>query len=67
MQTDNTLRDYPDILTVQDASMILRVGKKTVYSLMNTGQLRYKKIGKKYVTSKMWLQEYFSCTSEKEM
>jgi len=58
MQIDKNLDKYPDLLTVEDASEILRVGKKSVYKLMSNEQLRYKKIGRKYITSKIWLKEY---------
>jgi len=65
MLRDYKLERYPDMLTVEDVSEILRVGKKSIYMLMNNSQLRYKKIGRKYITSKKWLREYFEDDAEK--
>lgn len=60
MRSANLFKDYPDILTVSDVAEIMRVGKKTVYTLMRTGKLRYAKVGKKHVSSKAWVKDYLN-------
>lgn len=38
-------KDYPDVLTVQEASELLSVCKNTIYKLVKEGELPSRKIG----------------------
>ena len=42
------LSEYPDLLTVQEACEILRVGRRTVYKYINDLSLRSRMIAGKY-------------------
>ena len=41
------LEQYPDILTIDEVSEILKIGRNQCYNLLNTGRLRGFKTGKK--------------------
>lgn len=42
------LHEYPDILTVEDASEMLGVSTKTVYKLLRQGCIANRKVGRSY-------------------
>ena len=54
------LNKYPDILTVKDVMEILRVGKNTAYQLLNSGEIRSRKVGKKYLIPKKSVIDYIN-------
>ena len=39
---------YPDVLSVSDVCEILRIGKRSVYKLLNNHDLSYRRIGRIY-------------------
>ena len=40
--------NYPDVISINDVCQMLHISKRTVYSLIQTGQLPAKKIGRIY-------------------
>nr|WP_325195044.1 helix-turn-helix domain-containing protein [uncultured Oscillibacter sp.] len=51
--------DYPDVVTVkQMCSMLGGIGMKTAYALLESGQIRYTKIGKSFKIPKVFIIEY---------
>ena len=54
------MNKYPDILTVKDVMEILRVGKNTAYQLLNSGEIRSRKVGKKYLIPKKSVIDYIN-------
>ena len=60
--TDRTylsiLKEYPDILSVQEVAKILRIGKNKAYGLVNEGTLSSIKIGGKLIVPKMCLIQF---------
>lgn len=38
---------YPDILSIQETSELLKIGRNQVYNLLNTGELKGFRIGSK--------------------
>ena len=40
--------NYPDVISINDVCQMLHLSKRTVYSLIHTGQLPAKKIGRIY-------------------
>lgn len=52
------LHSLPDVLTVPQLQVILRIGKKAAYDLIHTGQIKYLKIGKSIRIPKRFLLEY---------
>lgn len=49
---------YDDILTVEDVMSALKLGKNSVYVLLNSGQLRGYKEGRVWFISKKELVSY---------
>lgn len=49
---------YDDILTVEDVMSALKLGKNSVYDLLNSGQLRGYKEGRVWFISKEELTAY---------
>lgn len=52
------LETYPDILKPSDLCTILHVSKKSIYALLASGELKSRKIGRKYFICKDTLIEY---------
>ena len=50
--------DYPDVLDVTEASMLLGVSTKTVYNLLKSGQIKKKKVGRAYRIPKVYITEF---------
>lgn len=51
----NVLKDYPDILTVEEMSNALGVSSKTGYKLIKDGKIQNMKVGRAYRISKVHL------------
>ena len=54
------LDNYNDVLTVDEVCEVLRIGKNTVYKLLQSCQLKSKKIGKNYKIPKLYIIEYLN-------
>ena len=52
------LDEYTDVLNTTDICTILRIGRKTAYQLLNSGEIPCKRIGRQYKISKASLIEY---------
>ena len=54
------LADYEEILTVEDVCNILRIGRKTIYSLLNSNTIENFKIGNTRRIPKQCLLNYIN-------
>ena len=52
------LKDYPDVLTVEDMSKALGVSSKTGYQLVRKNKVRHLKMGRTYRIPKVQLLAY---------
>ena len=52
------LDGYKDVLNIKEVCEILRIGRKTAYSLLKAGKLPYRKIGRCYKIPKAGLIRY---------
>lgn len=52
------LKNYPDVLTVQQVAAILNVSRRSVYKLLEHNLMPYRKIGRIYRISKQGLIDY---------
>ncbi len=52
------LSDYPDVLNVLDLCRALRIGKNTCYELLNNGEIKSFRIGKKHKIPKIYVIQY---------
>ena len=51
------LENYQDILEIKDICAVLRIGRKTAYKLLQSGQIPYRKVGRNYKIRKeeLWI------------
>lgn len=69
--TDRTcysmLKDQPEVLTVIEASKILRLGKNKTYDLVNSGRLSSIKVGGKIIVPKTCLVAFLLDTKNYQL
>lgn len=56
------LSNLPDVLTVEDLTQILGIGKNSAYNLVNSGSLKSVRVGRKYLISKQALLQFLGVT-----
>lgn len=61
------LKEYPEVLSVQEVAKILRIGKNKAYSLVNDGTLSSIKMGGKIIVPKMCLIHFLLDTKNYQM
>ncbi len=54
------LRNYPDLMTVDEARTALNIGRSTMYKLINSKQLKVLRIGTKYRIPKPYLIDFIT-------
>ena len=59
------LLSCPDILSVFDASKVLKLGRTTLYRLINSGEIRCVKVGRKIIIPRIYLQEFLENKTKK--
>ena len=52
------LKEYPDVLTVEQVAQILNVGINTAYRLVNSREIGCRKIGKSIRVPKVCVVDY---------
>lgn len=52
--------DYPDVITVNQLMEILHIGKNAAYNLLQTGEIKTIRIGRRYIIPKISIIEYIS-------
>ena len=52
--------NYPDCLSVIQLQEMLNLGKNSAYKLLETGQIKHRRLGKKYLIPKIYVIEYLS-------
>lgn len=52
---------YPDVVSVSELMDMLHIGKDTAYKLLQSGEIKSIKIGKKYRIPKKFILEYLRC------
>ena len=52
------IQDYPDVLTVEEVSELLRVCTKTVYKLIGNGEIKKVSVGRLFKIPKINIMEY---------
>lgn len=52
----NLLEKAPDIMTVMEAAKILKVGRSTMYRLIEDGSIRHVRIGRKILIPREYLR-----------
>ena len=54
----SVLEKAPDMMTVQEAAKILRVGRTTLYRLIKQDDLGHVRIGRKIVVPRIYLENF---------
>lgn len=49
---------YPDVVTVEQLCKMLCIGRNSAYKLLQTGEVKSVRIGKKYVIPTRWVVDY---------
>ena len=57
-QSIRRISDYPDILTVIEASELLGVSTKTIYKLLKEGQIEKRAVGREFKIPKVNVTDY---------
>lgn len=52
------LRDYPDIMTVEQLAAALQIGKNSAYDLLKNKRIGSKRVGRKYLIPKSCVIDY---------
>lgn len=58
--TDDSLRKYDDVLTINDLMDYLAIGKNTAYNLIRQGDIKSFRIGRNYKIPKQAVIEYIT-------
>ena len=51
---------YPDVVTVKDLCVMLKIGKNTAYKIINSGDIQSVRIGRKILIPKAYVIDYLS-------
>jgi excisionase family DNA binding protein len=62
----SVLRDYPDVLDVNQVGTILGISSKTVYRLLNEGSLASLKVGRAFKIPKLYVMQYIKVLAHTE-
>lgn len=54
------LEKYNDVLTINDVMEILKIGRNSAYKLINSGEIKSLRIGRKIRIPKVFLLDYLS-------
>ena len=54
------IKDYPDVLTVEEVKEILQIGRRSTYRLLETNEIRHFRIGTKIRIPKQCVIDYLN-------
>ena len=54
------LENFRDVITIDELCVILRIGKNSAYKLLQSNQIRNRKLGGKYIIPKNSIIHYLS-------
>lgn len=55
---ERKFEDMPSVLTVEEVSQVLRIGRSSAYALVRSGQIRAVKMGRVYRVPKAAIEDY---------
>jgi len=56
------LENYGDVLEIPDLMKILKLGRNSVYDLLNKGVIKCRKYGRKFIIPKICVIDYLKST-----
>lgn len=51
-------KDYPDIVSVEQVSEMLRIGQVLAYRLVRSGEIKSRKVGRRYIITKQHIIDF---------
>ncbi|NJD04657.1 MAG: helix-turn-helix domain-containing protein [Ruminiclostridium sp.] len=58
-------KEYPEIMTIEQATQYLQVSIRTIYRLIDSGDLKASKVGRVWRIRKIDIDDYLESTSKK--
>lgn len=52
------LENFPDIMTPQQLSKALGIGKNAAYELLKSGDIQYRRVGSRYIIPKLCILDF---------
>ncbi len=65
MEYKDLFSNYPDIVSINDLTRMLNIGKNKAYELVNTNVIKSIKIGRKHIIPKFRVIEFLQIKSNK--
>lgn len=59
---DYKFEDLPHVMTVEEVSKVLRIGRSNTYALVRSGQIRSVRVGRIYRVPKSAVEDYLKAT-----
>ena len=51
-------KDYPDIVSVEQVSEMLKIGQVLAYRLVRSGDIKSRKVGRRYIITKQHIIDF---------
>lgn len=61
--TQNIFANYPDVVDIKDLQRMLNIGRNLAYSIIQNGEIKYRKVGKTYKLLKKDIISYLENTN----
>lgn len=57
---ENTIKNYPDVLSVDELQQILRIGRSAAYTLLRENKIKTLKVGNRYIIPKQSVIDFLN-------
>ncbi|MDE5670704.1 MAG: helix-turn-helix domain-containing protein [Eubacterium sp.] len=57
---ENTIKNYPDVLSVDELQHILRIGRSATYTLLKENKIKTLKVGNRYIIPKQSVIDFLN-------
>lgn len=57
---ENTIKNYPDVLSVDELQHILRIGRSATYALLRENKIKTLKVGNRYIIPKQSVIDFLN-------
>jgi len=63
INTQNIFANYPDVVDIKDLQRMLNIGRNLAYSIIQNGEIKFRKVGKTYKILKKDIISYLENTN----
>ena len=60
LTTENIFTEYNNIVTVEELMQMLNIGKNKAYQLLQSGKIKYKRVGRVYMIPKQYVIDFLN-------